>query len=311
MTDIFIKVGADEIEERDISGIIKAKLIKNIATPCDYFECMICGDDLMDDVNFISLYKGDNRIFKGIVDKKLHSISQSGRTTSIFARSSIGAYLVDNEAMPRVYNYPKLSLIASIHGYQYGIKGIKADSDRGLPFFTVVKGISEWDVLELYVRQTYGVLPYIDADNYLVAQKRAKGTTIQVSNTGSDSLRYSSINISQKPYKKLSHIYICKDDGTYSLVQNKDAGITRRRQFYVPSNQWVLFPRWSVGDIIAKSMDDSFSVEVELPGYVDLQLGDDLVLSEFYPDGKLLEIREVEFVFSERIFTRVIVGDCR
>ena len=308
MTDVKVTVSADGKKEQEICDILKVVMVKSADTPCVYFECTVHEPMLMSNVNYVNCYVNGNAVFSGIVDKRIHSASREGSVTNIFARSTVGALLLDNEAMPRVYNYPRLSTIAAIHGYPYGIKGIDTQSDRGLPFFTVVKGISEWDVISLYVRQAYGFLPYINEKGYLVAKKRHKNSALVISNQSEDGLAYMSVNITDNPHKKLSHVYICKDDGSYTLVNNNEAGTVRRRRFHVPSSQWVLFPRWSVNEIISQSMTDSFHAEIELFGHVELDLGSDILLPDFYSSDELFEVTKVEHSFFDKVVTKVSLG---
>lgn len=308
MIDIAVKFSVDGKTETALDNIMKIVVLKSDDTPCDYMECVIHENVFLDNIKYLNMYINGTSFFNGIVDKRVHKSSSDGNITTIYARRGIAALLVDNEAMPRVYSYPKMSLVASIHAYQYGIKGIDVPSDRGLPYFTVIKGISEWDAISLFTRQVYNVQPYINDNNYIVAKPRIVDSSITLSNVQDGCVPYAYAKITDIPYKRISHVYICKDDGTYTMVNNKGSGTTRRRQFYVPSSQWTLFPRWSVNEIIKNSMDNSFSVEVQVPEYINIDLGTGVLLEECCEDVSELILKRIKYDFAGRITTTLTLG---
>jgi hypothetical protein len=172
------------------------------------------------------------------------------------------------------------------HAYPYGRKDLVAKEDRRAPVFTVAKGMSEWEVIALFSRQMYSLVPYIDEKNRINIQEKPVKHRFYFSNEGAADKKWSpyiSLEIDNNPGNVFSHIYVTHPDGSQVLVENRRAGSVVRRRFLSPSTEWALFPRRGAEDLIKDSMDKKLILKLEVPGFLDCEIGDKTIIKESSP----------------------------
>ena len=215
----------DSIQE--LSELVLFELNKNEGTPVDSATLIFMYPYTDKEMKLISIKDEQNEtIFDGIVDEQHSIVSNSGIFLKIYARSR-AAYLLDNQALPKVYTLPSLSIIFDEHIRPYGFENIIYDSDVCLSSFNVLKGMSEWDVINLFCRLSLGYSPKITKDGTLVLGNIKSDEKIIFSNSKSG-VAFTDFKYSIKRYREWSEIYArLEKDGTYSERIADDDAIAR------------------------------------------------------------------------------------
>lgn len=269
-------------------NVIKFIYIKNKDTPCDYIELIFINNNISKSYYELEFYINNNLSFEGIIDKQTLSISADCQMVKISARRKIPALLLDNQARAKTYKNISIQDLYAIHARAYGIQGIEISENRTYPLFSISKGMSEWEVIELFASQVYGVIPYIDEKNYLVIGNRKNIQIHQFSNS-QNKLLYSKLEVINSNYNILSHVYICNNDGEETLVYNTGTDPTsntnysdniHRKRFLSNSSEWALFPKWSARDMIQNSIDKSCYLLLELPYIFECNIDDQVVIQD-------------------------------
>jgi hypothetical protein len=276
-------------------------------TPCDTLECDLICESVQGDASFAFLYFNNICIFEGSIDKQHYSFSPRGSSMKIFARRKIAASLLDNEAKTADYRSARMSDIIIKHALPYGIKKFILDEDRRIPIFTVSKGMSEWEVIDLFARYAYGFTPYIDINNNLIIRKRNyNNKNFFFSNYSNDPkyINYLSLNIENNLYKIISQVYVINENGFQTLVENPKFPNISRRRFLSPSTEWALFPRKGAEELINNSMRDNFIVKLEIPEFLNCKIGDSAIINELSLD-KSLFIDNIELRFDGLLKTNL------
>ncbi|MDR2656095.1 MAG: hypothetical protein LBC56_08560 [Oscillospiraceae bacterium] len=267
----------------DAGTVCRLSYVRRTDTPCDSLDCTVISEETQPEASHICLYLGADCLYEGIVDSQSQLFSPKGSYMQIYSRRKIAALLLDNEARPRDYRSLRFTDLAAAHAFPFGIKGVTAAEDRRAPLFTVAKGMSEWEVIELFAKQIYGLTPYIDEKNRLVLHNRDAMKKHYFSNldNGANWCGYISLKINRRPSRVISHVYVVNEDGSQLLVENRNAGGTVRRRILSPSTEWALFPRRGAEDIIQTSMERKTIIEIDAPDFLDCSLGDTAIIKEF------------------------------
>ena len=222
----------------DVSGtehLTGAPITLNIrmdeGVPADDLYAVFAYTDV-GELRAIRAYDDDRLLFTGVVDEQEHLFSENGRFLRISARS-LAAHLLDNEAMPRVYDHPSASLIYERHVMPYGIAW--ADSDDATYFGEqmITKGMSEWTALKNFCTSCYSTTPRIGADGVLRMKGASSDNRIVFSDSG-DGVAYLELRESKKRCEEISrvNIKVADTEGYRFMMDNTDAierGIRRER----------------------------------------------------------------------------------
>lgn len=183
-----------------------------------------------DELCEITVLNDDRTVFHGIVDEEEKVIYRDGEYLRISARS-LAALLLDNEAMPCVYDHPTAGFIYERYVAPFGIKCADLDDAVSISEQTIAKGASCWSVLKNFCIASYATPPRISSDGVLYMKGLQERERIRFGKGGVSYLRISELN---KRSAELSAVRVkTENPGNYNLcVSNKDAqkrGIKRER----------------------------------------------------------------------------------
>ena len=183
-----------------------------------------------DELTGITLFLDDEPVFAGIVDEEEHVCDEHGEYLKISARSP-AAHLLDNEAMPRAYDHPSLSLI-----YERYVKpfGISMEDHCDAVYFgeqSVIKGSSCWRVLKQFCNACFSSVPRISSTGVLYPEGICNDSEIVF---GADGVEYTSLSEMKKRCEEISAVYVkASSAGSYTLpITNREAedrGVRRVR----------------------------------------------------------------------------------
>lgn len=251
----------------------------------------------------VEMIRDGSVVFNGMIDEQIVSTDASGTFLTISARS-FAALLLDNEAVPAVYNKPSFTEIFMVHAAPYGFKGIYGFGKCPAEF-AVTKGMCEWDVIDSFCRSVMGTAPRITSDGYIDARKPEPGTPLIISNDSDKAKRFRSASLKRKRYGVISEIlYKLRADGGYIYrAANADAagrGILRRRLINL-SGQADWMNRYAIESRMTGSQKGNLEITVHIPEFVSANLGD----TANFCDKKIgvftgLEICEITILWDRR-----------
>lgn len=220
-------------ETRDIENLMLFILNRSEETPVDDVNLIFIYPGKIGELKSITIRDDENDIiFEGIIDEQRLIVSGSGVFLKLYARSR-AAYLVDNQAMPRVYTLPSLSIIFDKHVRPYGFNNILYSGDVCLSTFNVIKGMSEWDVLNSFCNLSIGRSPRISKDGIVLTKRLGRDEKVIISNRD-DGIPFTDFQYRIKRYEQISEVYArVQKEGAYSeRIVDQDAitrGITRKK----------------------------------------------------------------------------------
>jgi len=262
-----LAVDTSGVESEFVPSFIRLR--RSLESPADGFTGHFPVERRPFELVSLRLMRGGATIFEGKVDAQRLSISRDGMLLTLEARSK-GGLLLDNQAVPRVYEnlttHGLFEWLLAPHGF------LLLASPRTLEEFTVRAGQTLWAAFSAFTKRTYGRLPFVVGDMVIVSQ-----TDPGVSTVVGDALRpFSRLEHTISHYRPISRIFIRDEEGEYStFVQNHDApprGIVRER-FIVPGGEFVSTPQWDAATRIRRSMREMERVVAELPGFHQLRPG--------------------------------------
>ena len=243
--------------------------------PADSLDLTVPCESPLPELAKIEVLKSGKIIFRGIVDEQETKYSSTGCKTAVSARS-MTAVLLDNEAVPAVYNQPSLNDIFSLHAAPYGFAGFVGNG-RCLGKFTVSKGMSEWEVIETFCKSVCGVQPRVSPDMYIYAQQLLSGGRITVSNTADGAVRFMSSKLKLKRYGIISSVCYKPDNksGYVYTARNADAEereICCKRLLNLANSQsW--FNQYAIESKLKDSLKGSFEIQTAVSDDVDADIG--------------------------------------
>lgn len=183
-----------------------------------------------DELCEIMLYNDDQPVFRGIIDEEEKVVYQDGEYLRLSARSP-AALLLDNEAMPCVYDHPSAGFIFERYVEPFGIRCDDLDDAVYFGEQTVAKGSSCWSVLKNFCNACYASVPRVSSTGVLHVKGLQEKEQICF---GGDDMRYLRISELNKRSAELSAVRVkTANPGGYTLcVSNRDAqerGIRRER----------------------------------------------------------------------------------
>jgi len=217
----------------------------------------------------VSVLKNGAPVLEARCDRQISSYSGGGMALEIAARSK-GAYLLDNEAEPRVYeNITAQSLFNALIA-PFGFVLVHTQKPP-LFEFTVRKGWTLWDAFCAYTRLLYGVIPYVSGD-MVMAQPPAPGDPAEL---GGD-IPISSIERTYDHYCPISRVFIRNEDGMYIARTDESSasarGITRTR-YLIPAGEYTRVPEWDAYQRLRRGMREMLILRVTVPGHLEIKPG--------------------------------------
>ncbi len=189
----------------------------------EYFSC--------DELKEVVVKDSETVVFTGIVDEQSCVLSADGKLLSVLCRS-MAAKLLDNESLPVSYRYPCENTIEIRHLRPFSIRCV-GENRTYYGTQTVMKGDSNWKVVENFSKNTYGRVPRVNQKGELVFSAFEDSEAVCFSNTG-DGIRYSSLCETLRRCDELSKVKIKVESlsSFENVVENTDAikrGIVRER----------------------------------------------------------------------------------
>ena len=134
-------------------------------TPCDSFEIVCLWEmgqelELEQACRFYADHEGE-RVFTGVVDEYACVYDAQGGRLELSGRG-MAALLLDNEAMPVEYQQATWADIVADHVTPYGVETVGGAGLEPVQAFHVTSGVSEWSVVEEYLRWYNGLTPRFD-----------------------------------------------------------------------------------------------------------------------------------------------------
>lgn len=291
-----------ENEKVDLKNPYSTEINKSYEAPADILKVIFASERKHLEYKYIDVYITEGiKFFSGIVDEQKFEVTDKGCFLTIEARS-ITAYLIDNEASPQTYKRPSLDIIFKRHIEPYGFKAIYGNNSNFNTTIDVVKGMSEWDVLEQFCSSCLNVFPIVNADGTVDATGNVELEKLYFSNI-KNGINYNSIKTSYKRYKLISEIIVCSQYEAIYVADIKDQesinkGI-KRKKFINMSTEENNTKKISVDtaeNMINNSKKKAHEIIITCLGAVNARIGNRCELND-YILGKIenLKVYETEY----------------
>ena len=250
--------------------------------PCDSFSasCLWTADMpavFREAVSFLAFDAG-TLLLRGIVDEYELRQDGTGRTAALSGRGC-AARLLDNEARPATYQAATLAEILRCHVTPYGIDCEKQADVRASGVYTVSAGSSQWRAVDDFCRTYGGFTPQFTRSGTLVAAAETPQRTLRV---GADT-QLLTLTRRENHYGVLSEVLVMdKKRNTAVSVRNTDfesRGGCCRRVVYTPGQSTWSAMRYTGSYQIDRSRENEVELELTLPGRLEADPGDLLILS--------------------------------
>lgn len=164
---------------------------------------------------------GGRTLFSGRPDEAAVTEDADGRRLKLIARS-IGAVLLDNEALPQTYTTGlSLTELFDEHIRPYGFSTLITDFDVFFNQYQILKGTSEWEALSNFFRNgSQGIARIDDAGRVVCKMNPGEGSFHRISNRDAGAQRYTCLKITDNRYSPITRFVIRDDDGAYSYAYN-------------------------------------------------------------------------------------------
>lgn len=104
-----------------LAPMVKMQLKKSLWIPAHSFHGEFLWETPQEELAYLTAALEDKTVFHGPVDEQVLTRTAQGVALSVSARSK-AAYLLDNEAIPRIYDRPSFEDICCIHCKPYGFE---------------------------------------------------------------------------------------------------------------------------------------------------------------------------------------------
>lgn len=127
-------------EKISVDGVVSYELSKTAQAPADGLRLTFLSDKKLPCINRVLAYDGDELIFNGIADTQRQSVTSTGISCFVYARST-ACILLDNEAKPYTYDSPSAIFLFNRYARDFGFKS-KLPSVWCDTYYQVGKGTS-------------------------------------------------------------------------------------------------------------------------------------------------------------------------
>ena len=275
LTDIY-----DEIYE--LSDVYSAVINKEDGVPADDLVVVFPSHYNLPELKTISAYIGDEIVFEGIIDEQEVNCGKDGCFLKITARS-LGAYLVDNEALPQTYYKPSLNTIFEKHIKPYGFTELKGNQKIFTGKFVVNKGLSEWDVFKNFCSSFLNTVPRITSDGIVDASGRPSDKNEVALKNSPGYLMYSSIKSNIKRYSLISEVFVSsKKSGKFDVRVCDENLILKAvsRKRYLNAANAVLTPVSCGETLIKNGKKDAFIIKAVCVNPIAFEIGQRISISD-------------------------------
>lgn len=269
-------------------NIISYELISEAGAPCDGLRLNFIAEEFIDEIVVVKAYSGSTLIFNGFCDKQKISVTKSGKTCFIYARSS-AALLVDNEAVPCQYSGPSARQLWFSNAKALGFKCLLPEIYSNQNYL-ISKGTSCYGAINNYIFPACGAPVYATPQNELKVYEMSKKVKY-LSSYRVTSLSYV-INRCE-PISDIDYKINSADNYSYHFKSEfaHKMGISRKRLLNLSS--YPLSQRETAAKkSINASLDEYYTIHAEIAGECDLQVFDRIIADfdilngsrEFYVD---------------------------
>ncbi|MBQ4100211.1 MAG: hypothetical protein IJC83_01550 [Oscillospiraceae bacterium] len=264
-----------EDEIVNLGSPLNFNLASAFNAPADLLTMRFLKSDQIAELHSVSVYENGKLIFGGYVDEQTYIKDEDGCFLELVCRSP-SAILLDNEAYPTTYYKLTNHDVYNIFLKPFrSFKGFLTDFDTQLSVFTVPKGMSVWEAVELFCFLAYKSRPFVTKDGFVDARKVKSNKMLTISNQRDDAISYSSLSMSIRRCEVISDVLIRSKSGKYSsLATNPAHREVYRRRFLNPGSEWSYYPIDNARQIIDNSMMRREVIEVTVPRILDVGLYD-------------------------------------
>ena len=264
--------------ETEPGQLLSLKLEADLRSPVVSLHARFAVERQPDELREVRVADGMRTRFEGQIDRQRFLLSGGGRILELEARSA-GALLLDNEAMPCVLTNVRLSTVFSRCIAPHGFTCYNPQPVRTLDLYTIRKGMSEWEALTGFARRVYGITPYVTGRQVMVARPNLTRTL----RIGDGGVPYRSLVHTTTPYHVLSQVVLRDENGQYSTtVRNSSAAYlgVRRKRYIIPTTEFVGHYALDANQRIRRSMLAKEETVVQLPGIIDAEIGQQVVIHD-------------------------------
>lgn len=240
-------------------------------TPADSLVCQVALKQPVEELRQVWLTYQGSVLFEGFLDKQEQWHQGGWQMVRLTARSR-GGLLLDNEAMPQVYESPTMAQVFARHCQPYGV------GNGVLPGFlsrkyVVSKGMSEWEAFSVLCRLITGKTPFLEKDMVVITKQASKLWNLG----GKTGLPVTEVKQVFTRHKVVSQVVIRDILGQYTSGVENPAAVSkgiRRKRYLIPSPQWALDGRGNADSILQESAKGWECWQVQAAGIVDAYPGD-------------------------------------
>ena len=218
--------------------------------PADLLRVTFPSEKAWEELEEITVYREESPVFRGVIDEQNTTLSSSGLTVELIARSR-EALLLDNEACPGTYAGVTLETLEDRFLLPLGMTLGAGDRTAKAKSLSVTKGDNVWSVLAAFCSSLLGTVPYVDPDGRVQCGD-SQGKTIVLH-------ELLSATWSLRPCKRLGEVVLQSTRGTYDTPFRAEGGPLRRRYLSCGSGK---DPR----AMLSQGEQDSFRLTVTCPG---------------------------------------------
>lgn len=223
-----------------------------------------------------SFYQDGECLFEGFIDWMEHCICETGTYYDLCA-SSFSSRMMQNQVGPRyLINYSAASLFAE-YAQPYGAK-VNDLTSATIKEMEVTAGMTAWQVIDLFCRQVYQVLPMLARGDVLTTSIGNRVWTV-----GGEEHPYTSLIQREDRQDMISQVhYPVNDADQYYTATMPNAtaqqnGILRERYWRTPTC-WNTMRKQGAAEVVRNSNNKLYSYEVVVPELLSLWPGDSVIL---------------------------------
>lgn len=153
-------LNGNSIEAKKIKSF---ELDRDMDAPCDALRLTFISEKSLDEIVSAQVSIDGKKVFFGYVDTQREELTQNGRISFIYARSS-SCILTDIEARPTALYYPSAKALFKLYIEKYGFT-FDIDDVFGQGPYIVSKGTSLFGLLNKFMFSTTGRNIYVTPDN--------------------------------------------------------------------------------------------------------------------------------------------------
>lgn len=231
----------------------------------------------------VQVVRDGSTLFEGGIDEQRLETTGQGESLVIQARGP-GAGAIDNEARPQTYFRVTLRDIFQRHLAPYGLT-LESPYNPRLLHFAVHKGVTEWEVLELFCARAGLPRPVVWGSQVLVRPWQAPKTW----RLGGGYLPLVRLEVICRRCAVLSHVLWRTGRNDYLSCVTNDRfpylGVLRKRYVIPPSDE-DYDPRADAAARVREGNLQYRSVRAVLPGWQDANLLDRAWIDDYRAGGR-------------------------